>query len=142
MAGLTEFKVEPGAALLLSNRLEFGSSCARDVTEKNQRQMQVVGADQAPAAVLMHGLRERVQLLAHCNVGPERKKQPAGGRIARQSVTFATSAGNGAINATASAAIPSPRPAKPSFSVVLALTLTSRSSTPRSAAMLTIIAAM
>src|SRR5262245_24912225 len=126
-----------GAVDSSRDRLDFAQPVARNLAEKRQRDVYVALRDRATAAFAPRLLRDGVQPRLHVCRRPRGEEQPRrlGHSLAARGSWLVSST-------TASAAMPSPRPTKPSFSVVLALTLTASTAMPRSAARLARIAGM
>ncbi len=84
-----------------------------EIADEDQGEMQGVGAGSSTATQGMQLRGDGVERIPHRRLWPKREEQPHGPRIHAL-----------AIKQTDSAAMPSPRPVNPSFSVVVAFTLT------------------
>ena len=140
IAGLVESHFE----CLRLNRINAGDQGIElrgwRAAQKIQREMQGVGAHAATAPVLMQPFSGVVECGPGGLVGPQGENSLS---VSASTTLDAFMAGQSrSIRHTASAAMPSPRPVKPSFSVVVALTLTRSMATPRSSAMCAVMRTM
>src|SRR5687768_13797020 len=114
----------------------------RRIADEHQGLVDVALLYHAATAIMLQRLRGGVQRRTHRFVRPQREEKARCRHRGRGAQPRLFHPASRAMSTTASAAMPSPRPGNPSFSVVLALTLTSLSGAPRSAAILATIAGM
>src|SRR3970040_824430 len=132
-----ERQCEPGNGRHGWRRQQFSKPYAFNVNDKSEREVNAVIADASAADHAMHALRRLGKRAVDAAIRPQRVKNAHSLRIQRRPIS---TGGRDSIRAIASAAMPSPRPAKPSLSVVFAFTFTRSLATARSAALLATLA--